>query len=108
MYNRYEKPVVEIVPDLSESVYMASGTTDGSDSANSSKCDSKYMNGVFHNPDYSTNNNLNGSGCEGCPAVRPNGCALQLEHLWDSYKADDGKRMPSWEKEGKGPYDKRW
>ena len=43
MYNQYEKPVVEVMPDLAESVYMASGTTGGSGSASANGCNSKYM-----------------------------------------------------------------
>ena len=108
MYNQYEKPVVEVMPDLAESVYMASGTTGGSGSASANGCNSKYMGGVYHKPDYSINNNINGLGCNGCPAFRADSCALQTEYLWDSYKVDEGNRMPEWERQGKGPDDARW
>ena len=55
-----------------------------------------------------TNNNINGLGCNGCPAFRADSCALQTEYLWDSYKVDEGNRMPQWEREGKGPDDACW
>lgn len=47
----YEKPVIIDTEEHYEGVYAASG--DNTDSGVSApKCDSKYMNGVWHAPDY--------------------------------------------------------
>ena len=53
----YEKPVIIDTEEHYEGVYAASG--DNTDSGVSApKCDSKYMNGVWHAPDYITKNKL--------------------------------------------------
>lgn len=106
----YEKPMVLLNEELMEGIYMASGDTasGGNDGSARPKCDSVYMNGEYHKPDYSINNNIDGLGCNGCPAFRENACGIQTEEYWGSYDTDNGNRMPEWERNGKGPYDTRW
>ena len=73
----YEKPVIIDTEEHYEGVYAASG--DNTDSGVSApKCDSKYMNGVWHAPDY---NNTT------------------------SYIQRFGNRYPNWERIGHQPYD---
>ena len=64
----YEKPVIIDTEEHYEGVYAASG--DNTDSGVSApKCDSKYMNGVWHAPDYNnTTSYIQRFGCNGCPA----------------------------------------
>ena len=59
----YEKPVIIDTEEHYEGVYAASG--DNTDSGVSSpKCDSKYMNGVWHAPDYNnTTSYIQRFGC---------------------------------------------
>lgn len=69
------------------------------------------MDGIFHKPNYSINNNVDGLGCNGCPAFRDSdvsGCTLLIEKYWDSYDIDNKNRMPEWERQGKKPNDARW
>ena len=101
----YEKPVIIDTEEHYEGVYAASG--DNTDSGVSApKCDSKYMNGVWHAPDYNnTTSYIQRFGCNGCPAFRYNGCGLQLEKYWGSYDVDNGSRYPNWERIGRQPYD---
>lgn len=101
----YKSPVILCSQDTSEGVYLASGDESSTERG---KCDSKYMNGVYHKPDYSSNNNIDGLGCNGCPAFRENACGIQTEEYWGSYDTDNGNRMPEWERQGKEPYDTRW
>ena len=54
----YEKPVIIDTEEHYEGVYAASG--DNTDSGVSApKCDSKYMNGVWHAPDYNNTTSYN-------------------------------------------------
>jgi hypothetical protein len=100
---RYEKPIAIVTGDVAESIYMASGETTVSTGEG---CNSKYMNGTYQAPDYSNTQSYYGRfGCNGCPAFRWNGCGIQMEYFWDSYHADDGNRMPNWEKIGHQPND---
>lgn len=109
----YEKPMVQLSADLAEGVYLASGAQAADDSG-AAKCDSVYMKGVWQAPDYSdwagdTRGYKQQFGCIGCPAYTGSGCGL-LSHYVDSgyagsYDADNGNRMPSWEKKGYGPDD---
>lgn len=80
----YEKPVIIDTEEHYEGVYAASG--DNTDSVVSApKCDSKYMNGVWHAPDYNnTTSYIQRFGCNGCPAFRYNGCGLQLENTGEA------------------------
>jgi hypothetical protein len=105
----YKKPAIVKIDDLAEGVYTASGDGSSSTDTAQGKCDSKYMNGEYHVPTYTDNNYMDGLGCNGCPASRAQSyCALTKETYWESYDADNGNRMPSWEKDGKNPYDTRW
>ena len=111
----YIRPCVITNLDCAEGVYLASGSSAGADgNDNGSKCDSKYMKGVWQAPDYS---NWNGGtrgykqqfACLGCPANTASACGLQT-HYEDSghagsYDVDNGNRMPSWERKGYGPDD---
>jgi hypothetical protein len=103
MTNTYIKPKITTVNTYNESVYLSSGSTQTS-SSTAPLCDSKYLNGVYHAPNYNdTTTYLNRFGCLGCPAFRYNGCGLQLEQYWGSYDVDNGNRYPSWEKIGHKP-----
>ncbi len=98
----YEKPIVLANYELSEGVFAASGTAGGTSSSGAPQCNSAYMNGVWHAPDYSnTTSNIERYGCDGCPAFRWNGCGLQLDYVdsgnAESYDVDDGNRKPKWE-----------
>ena len=108
----YEKPMVQINEGLAESIYLASGTGEPVADSNGVKCDSAYMKGVWQAPNYSSPKEAGYKakfGCMGCPAFRQNACGLQTDYVEsgysDSYKADNGKRKPDWEKEGHGPKD---
>ena len=106
----YEKPMIIKVEDVAESVYMAIGSS--SETPKKAGCDSKYMKGVYKEQNY---NDVNGAdeskktayyvlGCTGCPAMRWNGCALQVDEAYlqgaESYGVDNGNRMPDWERKG--------
>ena len=110
----YEKPIMQISPDLSEGVYLSSGSSASTGDSGAPKCDSSYMKGVWQgygqgdwnqgNPGYKLQ-----FGCLGCPANTGSGCGL-LTHYADSgyagsYDVDNGNRKPSWEKKGYGPND---
>ncbi|MCM1065220.1 MAG: hypothetical protein NC420_12310 [Eubacterium sp.] len=114
--NSYEKPLVLANEELAEGVYAASGAVaeNGSGSDNGPGCDSKYVNGVFHSPDYTkdgTEGYLAQFGCLGCPAFTYAGgeCGLLTHYVESgnasSYDVDNGNRKPSWEKKGYGPND---
>lgn len=101
MNTKYQKPTVTAINDIAEIVYMSSGFE-----VKDSRCNSQYMGGNFRVPDYSNiENYLCRFGCNGCPAFRPQGCAMQLEYYWGSYDVDNGHRLPNWEKIGHNPYD---
>lgn len=110
----YEKPILQVNPDLAEGVYLASGdAAAGNDGG--PKCDSIYMKGVWQAQDTSTwaageNRGYKQQfGCLGCPANTASGCGLQTHYVdsgyASSYDVDDGNRMPSWERKGYGPTD---
>lgn len=89
----YERPRVIMSETMYEGVYLASGKV----------CDSIYMGGVWHKSDYSdwqNGTNIDGRGCEGCPANWDDGVchAATLDENVDC--------RPSWETNGKGPDDK--
>ena len=98
----YEKPIVIPAEDVAEGVYMASGAVAGNGTPG---CDSKYVNGVWQEPNYNTDESyMKRLGCNGCPAFRYNGCGLQIDQAYldgaTSYDVDNGKRMPGWEAKG--------
>lgn len=96
----YEKPIVVLADDIAEGIYAASGDINPATHAG---CDSIYLKGVWHKSDYSdwqNGTNLNGRGCEGCPANWSDGVCHAA-----SYGASEDCR-PSWEKQGKLPTDK--
>lgn len=111
--NSYEKPILQINPDLAEGVYLASGdAATGGDGG--PKCDSIYMKGVWQAPDYSdwageTRGYKQQFACLGCPANTASGCGLQTHYVdsgyASSYDVDNGNRKPTWEKKGYGPND---
>lgn len=111
MKKDYIKPSVEIIFSSAENVYMASGNSNSAGyTVDGDGCNSQYMQGVFHKPGYGTTGDTNYEvyGCNGCRAFRGDHCAIGTEYFWDSYKADNGYRKPSWESEGKSPNDKAW
>ena len=106
----YEKPMI-LNMGTYEGIYAASGdvTTGGGDTPNppqapDRQCMSIWMNGVYHPSDWSdweNGTNIDGRGCEGCPAQNGSYCRFDTGEVnWD----DDFR--PSWEVQGKGPYDK--
>lgn len=100
---KYVKPEVVILNDCAEGVYSASGSANGNP-----ECDSIYMQGVFQNCDYRNGRtNKEVYGCLGCPAFRPNGCALLTEQAYldgsSSYDVDKGNRKPEWERRNLEP-----
>ena len=101
---QYKKPLVLMNEELAEGVYAASGAVVGGEPENQSPvCDSIYIKGSYRQPDFSdweNGTNINGRGCEGCPACWSDGTC----HV-ASYPAEEDCR-PSWEKEGKSPYAK--
>lgn len=111
MMKKYERPVIIVNSDLAEGVYAASGSTAGDATNNRPGCDSKYMNGVWQNQDYSQwpTTYKQQQGCNGCPAYRANGCGLQVDQAYlegaTSYNVDNGNRMPGWERDGHLPDD---
>lgn len=95
---KYEKPLIVVEEGCAEGIYTASGSTLG--------CDSKYIKGVYHAPNYySEENYISRFGCHGCPAFRDAGCGLQQEDYWLSYNVDNENRYPNWEKFGHTPTD---
>ena len=97
----YERPVVILTNDMAEGVYAASG--DQINPTTNAGCDSVYMKGVWHKSDYSNwsgGTNIDGRGCEGCPANWSDGQCHAA-----NYQASEDCR-PSWEKQGKLPQDK--
>lgn len=103
----YEKPEILEQAGLAEGVYMASGAGDSTSASNGNgpKCDSKYMKGVFQQPDYTTSSSYKERfGCNGCPAFRWNACGLETDYVdsgyASSYDVDNGNRMPGWERKG--------
>lgn len=103
----YEKPQVIPAEEAFEGVFAASGAIAGT---NQCGCNSKYMNGVWHRPNYDSQENyITRFGCHGCVAFRENSCGLTTDYIESgcasSYHVDDGKRLPSWEKMGHQPYD---
>lgn len=102
---KYEKPIVLANDDLAEGIYLASGGSAGGGQApETASCDSIYMNGIWHGSDFSdwqNGTNINGRGCEGCPANWGDGIC----HVANYDPSEDCR--PSWEKNGKGP-DEKW
>ena len=108
---QYKKPVVLMNEELAEGVYAASGTVspeatqtpEPTPTPDKPVCDSIWMKGNYVQPDFSdwaNGTNINGRGCEGCPACWSDGkCHVE------SYPPEEDCR-PSWEVQGKGPYDK--
>ena len=101
----YEKPMI-LNMGTYEGVYAASGDVadNGGEDNNQPVCDSIYIRGNFRQPDYSDwqyGTNLNGRGCEGCPANWSDGKC----HVASYPPAEDCR--PSWEVQGQQP-DWRW
>ena len=100
----YIKPLVLGNDEITEGVYAASGEAESGKIG----CDSKYMNGVFHAPNYGWENTMKEHyGCLGCPAYTwSNGgeCGLKSHFISSgesgSYDVDAGNRMPEWERRG--------
>ena len=91
----YEKPTVTRINDSSEGIYLASGTKSG--------CESKYMNGVWHQQNWNITTptpRIDAYGCRGCAADDGHKCKLQYQDKWNG-----GIFMPIWEQEGKDPYE---
>ncbi|MGN0408623.1 MAG: hypothetical protein ACI4EJ_10205 [Bacteroides sp.] len=102
---KYMRPEVAISEDINEGVFAASGDAQGHP-----KCESKYMNGVFKNTNYTSSDGTvkETFGCLGCNCYRGAGyCGLE-EYQYGSYDEDNGKRKPGWEQEGKQPHDRAW
>lgn len=106
----YEKPEVIMTTELSEGVYLASGSVPagGPNDDNQIVCQSKYMNGVWQKP---TSGSPFGQtpvkekcGCEGCSADDGDGCKI----LKGGELNSEGVFMPTWEQEGKKPEDLVW
>ena len=95
----YVKPTAIMNENYTEGVYAAPSGERG--------CMSIYMNGVYHASDYSdwqNGTNINGRGCEGCPASEGSGCKFQTNPESMNWNGDF---RPSWEVQGKNPND-RW
>ncbi|MCR5451386.1 MAG: hypothetical protein K6F00_02025 [Lachnospiraceae bacterium] len=114
----YNKPKVIELDNLAEGIFTAcGGVITEEESANAPKCDSEYIKGNFVSPDHSQwaageqRGYKKQFGCLGCPAFTQAGgeCGLKTHYIAsgeaESYKADDGNRMPSWERKGYGPDD---
>ncbi len=108
--NHYEKPVVVKIEEAAEGVYAASGAA-GPGQQGEIKCQSQYMQGVWHRPNTVTPGRdqeevINRRGCEGCSADDGDGCKIMKG------KADDlnpdGIFKPTWEQEGKSPEELVW
>lgn len=100
----YEKPMAVKVNDLSEGIYLASG----SEAVESSRivCQSKYMNGVWQKP---TSGSEPGPvktrrGCEGCSADDGDGCKI----LKGGELNENGVFKPTWEQAGMAPDTPVW
>ncbi len=101
----YVKPIILANNELSEGVYAASGATD-----NGPKCDSIYMKGEWVKGYEQWKPELTYKewhGCNGCPAYTGTGCGLKTHYVDSNYSptydVDNGKRKPTWEKEGHLP-----
>lgn len=100
--SNYEKPVLEMCPEYSEAIYMASGANakDFDDNDSEGACNSIYMKGVYHPANTNGLTYMEKHGCQTCPGGNHNGCKLQA----NGYKADEnGKNRPNWEKQGHQP-----
>lgn len=98
---RYEKPEVILTNDMAEGVYAASGAK--FDPLKHAGCDSIYIKGVYHQPNFinwQSGTNIDGRGCEGCPACWSDGRC----HISNYGPGEDCR--PTWEKHGKLPSDK--
>lgn len=84
----YQKPTIEVFQNLcSEGIYAFSGGTN--DTGSSRRCQSKYMNGVYHSMQYTGGPDITKRGCEGCNA-NWGFCAIKFCNY-------DGVFKPSWE-----------
>ena len=95
----YEKPQVIVQEQLSEGVYLASG------SGNETECKSKYMQGIWHKPKHGASQGPNSEirGCEGCPADNGSFCTLMK-----GYTTGDKDYRPTWERNGEAPDQLTW
>jgi hypothetical protein len=102
----YEKPMILANEGLAEGVYAASGSVANistTPSSHAADCDSQYMNGIWHEPDYTVQTTYGERlGCNGCPAFAENYCQLDDYHFtgYTSYEVDNGNRKPAWEAKG--------
>ena len=91
----YNKPLIDVVRERAEGVYATSGT------GVATGCQSQYMNGVYHHPNYKWNTSvMEYYGCAGCSACREYGyngsapgCAWEIE---PTYVPTD-TQAPDWE-----------
>ncbi len=91
----YQKPIVFLNNDLTEGVYTASGDA-------ATRCDSQHIKGNWLQGTNDKNApNILRYGCQGCPADSQNGCKLEYKPDFNPGSA----LMPTWEKQGYGPYD---
>lgn len=100
----YEKPVAVNVENLSEGIYLASGSTQGSDNQNDNNqivCQSKYMNGIWQKPTTGAQQApvKIRRGCEGCSADDGDGCKI----LKGGELNANGVFKPTWEQSGMSP-----
>ena len=102
----YEKPMALMNDELAEGVYAASGDQgidngEDNDNDNGPKCNSIYVNGVFHPSNWSNPNGtmIDVRGCEGCPANNGHCRIATGEVNWE------GDFRPSWEVQGHLPTD---
>ncbi len=108
----YEKPEVIRIAELSEGVYMASGSVvEGGTQIDEQTpvCRSRYLMGVWHRPNRGFTEQgpaLEKYGCEGCSADDGDGCKIAKG------KAEDlngnGDFRPTWERNGHEPGDMVW
>lgn len=95
---KYKKPIITIVDDCTEGVYMSSGSIESS-----GKCQSKYTHGIYHKP---TSYNIHEGflvayGCSGCPANWNDGKCHKEKYTNEILK-------PSWEVELHSATDTHW
>lgn len=101
---QYEKPLIYENEEMSEGVYATNSGNAGDNTGTESsttKCKSKYMNGVYQVGTYNphTDGYKVGRGCEGCPASYGSKCAVETVNY-------SGDFRPSWEQNGHLPDEK--
>ena len=98
----YETPMMIVVEESAEGIYMASGKSADEDISEdvSGLCNSASMKGIFRPANPNGLTYLNKFGCQTCPKGNHNGCKLKTT----GYVPDtNGKNMPHWERQGHQP-----